>query len=847
MKRTHFSLRILSFLFACILAMGLMTFPASAEASVTDQVKQLIVYYKEYQENAETDIMRVLDEMRAINSGKAKVWEEIMDYWHYVNTDMTVNVGTIPENLPTDNSLAIVILGYALNADGSMKPELIGRLQTGLSLANAYPNSYVVVTGGGTASNAPTVTEGGAMGAWLVENGLSADRLIIEDKAPDTVGNAKNTYQILSTQYPQVTSYVMVTSDYHVPRGSILFQSKNLLEAYEAMTSPLDLVSNAGYYTGTNGYESVALQASGVASVAGVSISGVTVTLSQLTQLNITVNDDLSLEAIATYHNGYSRDISEKLTVTGLDASLGKDQTVAVSYTENGITVSGDVKLSDKESVLFSAAYLENLVAEAELLVASKYTATSFAVLTEKLTAAKAVLAKAEPTLQEVGNAYTELKKAIGDLVLLPNVALGKPATTNSVGSYPASKINDGTVTTSSFWASMTASGNMPAKDAWVIIDLDGTYNVEAITVYPYWAGNRVYKYELYGTTDGEEWFKLAEMTDDTAATTAGFTHAIDATVTKVKLQGISTYVPGRGDINNMHIIEMEVYGAEVGNLCLNKVVSSSGSDQSAASSASATSDKINDGDPATYWDGGKYADEPFVTVDLEGLYLLDEINVTCYWKSTRYYQYEVYTSLDGIEFTKIGAKTDTANETILGTDFDLNGKQVYARYIKIVGTYNSANVAFHINELRAYGTKVAEDLSYVGLQLGQNAVRFVGTVTEEAAKNYDKVDLAVSFVAENGEVRNFTAPTSKVYRALNSKNGVAVAVKKSPLSAGLDESCVFDAAALFAYAVTDIPAGTYTVTVTPVGYVGETAVSGMAITYNSISVAENGTVSVTK
>ena len=132
MKRTHFSLRILSFLFACILAMGLMTFPASAEASVTDQVKQLIVYYKEYQENAETDIMRVLDEMYAINSGKAKVWEEIMDYWHYVNTDMKVNVGTIPEDLPTDNSLAIVILGYALNADGSMKPELIGRLQTGL-------------------------------------------------------------------------------------------------------------------------------------------------------------------------------------------------------------------------------------------------------------------------------------------------------------------------------------------------------------------------------------------------------------------------------------------------------------------------------------------------------------------------------------------------------------------------------------------------------------------------------------------------------------------------------------------------------------------------------------------
>ena len=180
-------------------------------------------------------------------------------------------------------------LHYTHVTDGSMRPELVGRLETGLQLAQAYPNAYVVVTGGGTASAAPDKTEGGVMGDWLLANGLSKDRLIIEDKAPDTVGNAKNTYKILSTQYPQVKSYVMVTSDYHVPRGSILFQSKNLLEAYEAMSSPLNLVSNAGYYTGSNGYESVALQAQGVASVAGVSLSGVEVKLSQLSQLDVAV------------------------------------------------------------------------------------------------------------------------------------------------------------------------------------------------------------------------------------------------------------------------------------------------------------------------------------------------------------------------------------------------------------------------------------------------------------------------------------------------------------------------------------------------------------------------------
>lgn len=848
MKSKTQSLRILSFLIAIVMALGLMAMPVSAAPSVDEQVKQLIVYYKEYQNKAETDIMRLLDEMRTINSGKADVWQEIMDYWHHVNTDMEVNIGTVPENLPDDNSLAIVILGYALNADGSMRPELIGRLQTGLAVANAYPNSYVVVTGGGTASAAPDKTEGGVMGQWLIENGLSADRLIIEDKAPDTVGNAKNTYKILSQNYPQVTSYVMVTSDYHIPRGSILFHCKSLLEAFDAAADPLKLVANSGYKTSSNGYESIALQASGLASVAGVSLSGVEVTLSQLTQLQVRVSDTLSFDATATYHNGYSRDVGEKLLVDGFDAEKGNNQTVTISYTENGITVSGSMNLADGEATFFSADYLVNLVAEAKTQVASKYTAASFADLTAAIGAAESVLAKTELTLEEVGEAYTLLKKALGDLVLLPNVALSKPTTTNSSASYPSSRINDGTKTTSNFWASMTETGgNMPAKDAWVEIDLDGVYKVEAITVYPYWSGNRVYKYVVYGSSDGENWSEIARMDEDIAATSAGHTHTVDATLSYVKLQGISTYVPGRGDINNMHIIEMEVYGAEVGNLALNRPVNSSGSDQSAASSAGATSDKINDGDRTTYWDGGLYADEPFVTVDLGGIYALDRVNVLCYWKSTRYYQYDVYASLDGKEFTKIGAKTDTANETVMGTNFDLTDKLVYARYIKVVGLYNSANAAFHINEIRAYGKEadVALDFGHVGVQTGENSLRFIGTVDQSAIENYSKVDMKIEFTSENGEVRSFSNPVSTVYKALNYKNGVAVATQDSPLSENLAAHCVFDAEALYAIAVTEIPAGNYSVKVTPFAYIGETVINGVPHLYQTITITENGTVSI--
>ena len=219
--------KLLALALALVMILGLAVSPVSVRAAgdANPYIADLIGYYKSYQEAAETDILRTLDAMAQVDPVQAEAWTQIMDYWSYINTEMQVNIGTVPEGLPEDNSVAIVILGFALNADGTMKDELVGRLQTGLAIAQAYPNSYVVVTGGGTAKENPNVTEGGLMGAWLLEQGLSEDRLIIENKAPNTVGNAENTYKILAEQYPQVDSFVMVTSDYHVPRGCILLYS----------------------------------------------------------------------------------------------------------------------------------------------------------------------------------------------------------------------------------------------------------------------------------------------------------------------------------------------------------------------------------------------------------------------------------------------------------------------------------------------------------------------------------------------------------------------------------------------------------------------------------------------
>ena len=149
----------------------------------------MISYYSTYQSTAKTDIQRLVEKLKALNSTKGEEWEKIMKYGDYVNTDMNVNV----DGLPNDDSLCITVLGVALNDDGTMKDELVGRLQTALASAQKYPNAYVAVTGGGTAKNNPNATEADKMAAWIIANGLDENRLIVENKSKSTVQNAQFT------------------------------------------------------------------------------------------------------------------------------------------------------------------------------------------------------------------------------------------------------------------------------------------------------------------------------------------------------------------------------------------------------------------------------------------------------------------------------------------------------------------------------------------------------------------------------------------------------------------------------------------------------------------------------
>ncbi len=126
---------------------------------------------------------------------------------------------------------AIVILGYGLNKNGTMAPELVNRVTAGRTQAQATTTLPIVVTGGVPKSG---VTEASAMKTWLVSNGVDAARITPEDKSGSTVANAQNTAALLRPL--GIANVVLVTSPSHIRRAAADFGATGLKVAATVVT-----------------------------------------------------------------------------------------------------------------------------------------------------------------------------------------------------------------------------------------------------------------------------------------------------------------------------------------------------------------------------------------------------------------------------------------------------------------------------------------------------------------------------------------------------------------------------------------------------------------------------------
>lgn len=209
-------------------------FSAGAEEAQS-QIERAVVTYAATGQKDE----QALSGLASLDPALGEKWTRIMTLW---KAPVAVHAA-LPDDLPEDDSLCLVALGFQLNPDGTMREELVERLKVLLAASEKYPHALIVCTGGGTAAGDPAATEAGRMAEWLELQGVDAERLIVEDQSLTTAQNAIYTFDILSARYPQVKQMAIISSDYHIATGVLLFGAEAILRE-----SDVQVVSNAAWH-----------------------------------------------------------------------------------------------------------------------------------------------------------------------------------------------------------------------------------------------------------------------------------------------------------------------------------------------------------------------------------------------------------------------------------------------------------------------------------------------------------------------------------------------------------------------------------------------------------------------
>ena len=227
----------------------LMSTPAAAEESPATFANLILDLVAAYESPSDSSLLKIDADAEALQD---EVAASIVGHWKavYLNPDYQLLLYgkddpallQIPEN---GQDHAIVILGYEL-LDGEMTDELKGRCEAGAAVANAYPASVIVCTGGATGENNPDQhTEAGLMKEYLVQTcGLDAARILTDDRSLTTAQNALNTFVILQAQ--GIHTMTIVTSSYHQRRGQVLYNAVSA-QYKKAHAYPISIIGNYNF------------------------------------------------------------------------------------------------------------------------------------------------------------------------------------------------------------------------------------------------------------------------------------------------------------------------------------------------------------------------------------------------------------------------------------------------------------------------------------------------------------------------------------------------------------------------------------------------------------------------
>ena len=115
----------------------------------------------------------------------------------------------------------LIVLGAGVNGS---EPSLsmVNRLEAALEYLNAHPECVAVVSGG--QGPGEDITEAEAMRAWLSRQGVTGERIVMEEQATTTAENLRYSFDLIRARDGgmEETSIAVVSSEYHLYRAEAM-------------------------------------------------------------------------------------------------------------------------------------------------------------------------------------------------------------------------------------------------------------------------------------------------------------------------------------------------------------------------------------------------------------------------------------------------------------------------------------------------------------------------------------------------------------------------------------------------------------------------------------------------
>ena len=274
----------------------------------------------------------------------------------------------------------------------------------------------------------------------------------------------------------------------------------------------------------------------------------------------------------------------------------------------------------------------------------------------------------------------------------LHNVAKGKGVL--ALGANGIS-ITNGIKSAESHWD----GGRAPT---FAIIDLGGYFTVSSIRLTTFYGDGRHYHYEIYGSVDGVDYFKVTEKKDNEVATKEGVLHKFEP----MNMRFIRVLMLYNSANPSCHIVQCEAYGYENESLVVpQRDLSRENEGNIAYLKPCRTNSNprlayfCTDGNINSYWIAEGYP--KYADVDLLENYKVSTVKV--YTPKDYDFGYTIYTSLDGNNFTRAGEGYIKGGEY---AEVDMKG--VEARVIRTNITYCSVGPggSAMISQIKVYGEK---------------------------------------------------------------------------------------------------------------------------------------------